>query len=69
MPADAEALYASLLGSADPDTLGLVLDHLELSRQAIEWLMQREVEDKAGVHYSHDKPHEFRKESFHHQHH
>lgn len=58
MPADAEALYASLLGNADPDTLGLVLNHLELSRQAIEWLMQREVEDKAGAYYSHDKPHE-----------
>lgn len=58
MPIDAEALYASLLGNEDPDTLGLVLNHLELSRQAIEWLMNREVEEKAGAYYSHDKPHD-----------
>jgi len=49
MPIDEEALYASLLGNEDPDTLGLVLNHFELSRQAIEWLMHREVENKAGT--------------------
>jgi len=53
-----EAAFASILETADDDTVALVLNHLELSRHAIDWMMEREVRDLAGERYSHDKPHD-----------
>jgi len=43
-----EAAFASILEIADDDTVALVLNHLELSRHAIDWMMEREVRDLAG---------------------
>lgn len=57
---DVEAAYSSLLTQTDADPLALVLNHLELSRQALEWLMQREVSIKAGEPYTRTKPHDGR---------
>ena len=42
-----EAAFASILEIADDDTVALVLNHLELSRHAIDWMMEREVRDLA----------------------
>lgn len=53
-----DAAFASILETADDETVALVLNHLELSRHAIEWMMQQEVHDMAGDRYSHDKPHD-----------
>lgn len=55
-PSDLDAAFSTLLATADDDTAALVLNHLELSRRAIEWLMQRETHELAGERYSHDKP-------------
>lgn len=53
---DIDAAFASILETASDDTAALVLNHLELSRRAIEWLMQRQTSDLAGERYSHEKP-------------
>ncbi|MBI2794156.1 MAG: transposase [Ignavibacteria bacterium] len=55
-----EAAFSSMAGTTGDDTAALVLNHLELSRHAIEWLMQRETSERAGDRYSHNKPHEGR---------
>lgn len=55
---DVDAAFASILETSSDDTAALVLNHLELSRRAIEWLMQRETADLAGERYSHEKPHD-----------
>lgn len=57
---DPEAAFSTLLNEGGNDTAAQVLNHLELSRRAIEWLMQRETSDIAGDRYSHDKPHDGR---------
>lgn len=57
-PADLDEAFDSLFSEDDPNALALVLNHLELSRKAVEWLMQREVGSKAGAPYSREKPHD-----------
>lgn len=57
---DMEAAFSTLLETPGDETAALVLNHLELSRHAIEWLMQRETSELAGDRYSHDKPHDSR---------
>lgn len=54
---DLESALSSMLEEGGESAASLVLNHLELSRRAIEWLMQRETADLAGDRYSHDKPH------------
>lgn len=55
---DMQAAFSSILESAGDEALALVLNHLELSQRAVEWLMQRETTQLAGERYSHEKPHE-----------
>ena len=43
-----EAAFASILETADDETVALVLNHLELSRHCIDWMMEHEVRDFAG---------------------
>ena len=51
---DIYAAFASILETSSDDTAALVLNHLELSRRAIEWLMQRQTSELAGERYSRD---------------
>ena len=55
---DIYAAFASILETSSDDTAALVLNHLELSRRAIEGLMQRQTSELAGERYSHEKPHD-----------
>lgn len=55
-----DAAFASILETADEETAALVLNHLELSRLAINWMMERETREVSGERYSHDKPHDGR---------
>lgn len=51
-----DAMFTSMFESAEIDPLVLLQNHLELTREAMQWLMQREVVSKAGQYYSREKP-------------
>lgn len=51
-----EQMFESMFGQQELDPMVLMQNHLELTRQVMQWLMQREVGQKAGDHYSHEKP-------------
>jgi transposase-like protein len=57
---DMHAAFSSILEGSKNDALALILNHLELTRRAVEWFMQSEVTELAGERYSHDKPHDGR---------
>jgi len=56
--AQVHAMFESMFSQEDVDPMMLLQNHLELTRQAAQWLMQREVSDKAGAPYSREKPRE-----------
>lgn len=58
--ADVASVMRALQEIAGDDMVGLVLNHLELSRRTASQLMELETAEYAGARYSHDKPHEGR---------